>query len=299
MVGVGFHPHRRDVEGRPLPNLEHPRRRIQRPTDQAPPVGFGPLAPTWEPRTTYAGTYDARWQEEDSPYLPADFDSRFFQVAPEDQRFPRFKGGELLRCFAMAAEPIVQYILPVVDLPVTFSFAHRAMKANARSLHVLAAGMACPVGLYWKAAGAAMRAGIDRKRELPFLDGGGNPVVGHESAAPVSSPSLAALSDIRALSAAGDEGASAACALAETGALWCWGDGAFGQLGAKSPADFFEAVPIAGLPFLDQVAVGGAFVCGKTTTGQVYCWGSNRNGTAPDGARGIERTPVIDRWPGT
>jgi hypothetical protein len=131
MVGVGFNPHRRDVEGRPLPNLEHPWRRIQRPTDQVPPVGFGPLAPTWEPRTKHAGTYDARWQEEVSPYLPADFDRRFFQVAPEDQRFPRFKGGELLRCFAMAAEPIVQYILPVVDLPVTFSFAHRTDERRA------------------------------------------------------------------------------------------------------------------------------------------------------------------------
>jgi 3-oxoacyl-[acyl-carrier-protein] synthase-1 len=39
-------------------------------------------------------------------------------------------------------------------------------------------GLACPVGLNWKAACAAMRAGVNRKQELPYLDNGGRPIVG-------------------------------------------------------------------------------------------------------------------------
>jgi 3-oxoacyl-[acyl-carrier-protein] synthase-1 len=38
--------------------------------------------------------------------------------------------------------------------------------------------MACPVGLRWEAACAAIRAGINRKQELPYRDNEGEPIVG-------------------------------------------------------------------------------------------------------------------------
>jgi len=49
-------------------------------------VGMFPLASAWPARARYTGTYDARWKAERWPWLPEDFDFRFFQVAPEDQR---------------------------------------------------------------------------------------------------------------------------------------------------------------------------------------------------------------------
>jgi 3-oxoacyl-[acyl-carrier-protein] synthase-1 len=38
--------------------------------------------------------------------------------------------------------------------------------------------MTCPVGLYWAAACAAMRAGISRRQMLPYCDNAGRPIVG-------------------------------------------------------------------------------------------------------------------------
>ncbi|HYO56797.1 hypothetical protein [Archangium sp.] len=45
-------------------------------------------------------------------------------------------------------------------------------------VYVRRVGMACPVGLRWKAACAAMRAGINRKQELPYRDNEGEPIIG-------------------------------------------------------------------------------------------------------------------------
>jgi 3-oxoacyl-[acyl-carrier-protein] synthase-1 len=49
---------------------------------------------------------------------------------------------------------------------------------SVTAVYVRALGMACPVGLRWAAACAAMRAGIHRKQELPYLGDDGKPIVG-------------------------------------------------------------------------------------------------------------------------
>ncbi len=84
-VGKGFRAgkSRQPVEGTPLPSLEDPREPVTKPTSRPTPVGFGFVAPMWEPRVRYAGTYDAAWQENDFPLLPRDFDPRFFCAASE------------------------------------------------------------------------------------------------------------------------------------------------------------------------------------------------------------------------
>ena len=38
------------------------------------------MAPHWLPRRAWAGTYDDAWRISRAPYLPADFDARFFQL---------------------------------------------------------------------------------------------------------------------------------------------------------------------------------------------------------------------------
>lgn len=124
LVGVGFHPHRKAalIEGTPMPNLERPGQAISSPRDRPEPIGLGHVGRAWTQRIAYAGTYDAHWKAERAPFLPADFDSRYFQSAPEDQQFPHFRGGERIRCIHMAAEPVVQYIIPSLRVPVRFSF---------------------------------------------------------------------------------------------------------------------------------------------------------------------------------
>jgi len=86
-VGAGFRVKngRKALDGLMLPNLEDPRKLISGWQDRPLPACFAAIAPHWEPRRSYAGTYDERWQRRRAPYLPQDFDARFFQVAPPDQ----------------------------------------------------------------------------------------------------------------------------------------------------------------------------------------------------------------------
>jgi hypothetical protein len=123
LAGVGLHVHRdaRAIEGTSLPNLEDPRERISSRRDRPQPIGFGCMGRSWKPRSDYAGTYDAKWRDEVCPFLPKDFDSRYFQCAPPDQQFPRFRGGEVIRCLHMA-ERVVQYTIPSLRIPVRFEF---------------------------------------------------------------------------------------------------------------------------------------------------------------------------------
>jgi len=96
-VGRGFRGKRnsKQLEGLPLPNIEDPRCLVSETGDQASPAGFAPLAPSWLPRRDYAGTYDEAWQTGRAPYLPTDFDPRFFCMAPPDFGFDRYLvGGE-------------------------------------------------------------------------------------------------------------------------------------------------------------------------------------------------------------
>ncbi|NMO17398.1 DUF2169 domain-containing protein [Pyxidicoccus fallax] len=130
LVGVGFNPHRKaaQIEGTPVPNLERPTQLISSPRDQPEPIGLGHVGRAWAQRVAYAGTYDARWRDERAPFLPADFDSRYFQSAPEDQQFPHFRGGEQIRCVHMAAVPVIQYVIPALRVPVRFRFVEREVE---------------------------------------------------------------------------------------------------------------------------------------------------------------------------
>lgn len=124
LVGVGYHRHRsgRDLVGTPLPNLEDPRHPISSPSDHVPPAGLGFVGRSWQPRASRAGTYDQHWREQVCPLLPADFDDRYFQSAPEDQQFTLFRGGEVIRCIHMSSEPVVQYTIPTLRIPIRFQF---------------------------------------------------------------------------------------------------------------------------------------------------------------------------------
>jgi hypothetical protein len=94
-VGTGFRaPHgEKPLEDLPLPNLEDPHVPISSWKDRPAPVGFAPVAAHWEPRKSFAGTFDEPWQKNRAPYLPKDFDPRFFQVAPEGLIASGYLGG--------------------------------------------------------------------------------------------------------------------------------------------------------------------------------------------------------------
>ena len=62
---------------------------------------------------------------------------------------------------------------------------------------------------------------------------------------------------------------------AQSGAVYCWGAGAEGQLGNGANANSNTPVAVVGLPAARQVAVGETHVCAITeeANGNLYCWG--------------------------
>lgn len=58
------------------------------------PQGFGPLARSWHPRRSLAGTFDAAWKEERWPALPVDFNFSHYNSAHPDLIFPGYLAGD-------------------------------------------------------------------------------------------------------------------------------------------------------------------------------------------------------------
>ena len=132
LVGVGFQKNSdpKSIEGTPLPNLEDPRHPIRGWSDTPPPAGFGILGRGWQPRITHAGTYDDKWLDHRFPFLPEDFDERYFQSAPADQQVPFFKGGEVVRCTNMTPDGRFEVTVPRVNVPILFRFRDREVEAD-------------------------------------------------------------------------------------------------------------------------------------------------------------------------
>lgn len=113
-----------------VPNVEYLNDRQESVGDRPRPAGFGALAPGWKPRIDFAGTYDAKWLTGQAPLLPADFDVRFFQLVPEDQRSAKVKVGDVVRVIGMTPEGIWQFQLPRASVPLTLIYANRLQQAN-------------------------------------------------------------------------------------------------------------------------------------------------------------------------
>lgn len=125
-VGRGFRGERNEdeAEGQPLPNIEDPQDLIERWGDEVTPQGFGFVAPYWLPRRDHAGTYDEAWQKTRAPYLPEDFDPRFFNMAHPDLILDGYlQGGEPIQVVGASPKGRLRFRLPVCDLAATVKIA--------------------------------------------------------------------------------------------------------------------------------------------------------------------------------
>jgi hypothetical protein len=117
-VGTGYRARggRKPVPGMALPNVEDSGALITSPSDTPAPAGFAPVAATWEPRRLYAGTYDAAWQAQRAPFLPKDFDPRFFQLAPTDLATGQLRGGEPVELRGLTPNGALHFTLPLLTI---------------------------------------------------------------------------------------------------------------------------------------------------------------------------------------
>lgn len=133
-VGQGFRLNPSAVDGALLPNLEDAAQPITDWRDRPPGAGFGAIASSWEPRQRYAGTYDEQWKERKFPFLPDDFDIRFFNAAPLPQQVGGFlRGGELVELFGLSStREVLRFNLPMVNIRFAFRFEDCLVEKEAR-----------------------------------------------------------------------------------------------------------------------------------------------------------------------
>ncbi len=119
-VGVGFRSSSRSFEEElRLPNLEDPSHPLERFGQKVPPAGFGFVSPHWQPRATYAGTYDEAWDKTRKPLLPKDFDRRFFNAASPDLIAPGYlQGNEPVVIKNASRRGTLAFSLPAQEAPV-------------------------------------------------------------------------------------------------------------------------------------------------------------------------------------
>lgn len=75
------------------------------------------------------------------------------------------------------------------------------------------------------------------------------------------------------------------CGLTVDGLIYCWGYGAWGQLGNGTREHSARPVRVPGDREFRAVTAGGTHSCGLTTAGALYCWGGNWHGQLGIGER--------------
>lgn len=143
----------KEFEGVDLPNIEDPANLIKRPTDRPDPVGVGFIAPYWEPRVSYAGTYDETWRKTRAPYMLENFDARFYHAAHPDLIFtPHLKGGEPVVLTNLSPRGRQAFNLPANEPKIEAKIAGRFETVKAHLETVLLEPTDERFCLLWRAA---------------------------------------------------------------------------------------------------------------------------------------------------
>ncbi|NHZ44603.1 DUF2169 family type VI secretion system accessory protein [Massilia aquatica] len=107
---------RSQLHDEPAPSLEAMDDAIRSPKGAHIAAAFSAIGRHWAPRKDYAGTYDDAWRKNVFPLLPADYDERHNQCAPDGQQMDYPQGGEqvVLRNM-MRGRPDVRFALPQLN----------------------------------------------------------------------------------------------------------------------------------------------------------------------------------------
>lgn len=119
------------VHGRPLPNTELPGQPVISPHGNYTPMAYGPIGRGWPQRARFGGTYDQAWLDECFPFLPKDFDERYYQAAPLDQQMPIPTEALKVRLSHLTPDGLREFTLPYFEAPV-----HVFAKAGEREDYV-------------------------------------------------------------------------------------------------------------------------------------------------------------------
>jgi alpha-tubulin suppressor-like RCC1 family protein len=84
------------------------------------------------------------------------------------------------------------------------------------------------------------------------------------------------------------------CALTSTGAAYCWGGNAYGQVGVGVVGNEIRApTAVIGGHTFSSISAGYMHTCGIDTTGDTWCWGWDLNGQLGAGVTGADRCSLL------
>lgn len=150
-VGRGCHADTASALDQPLPNLEAPGSRVRHWDDVAEVTGFAPIPASWQPRLTYAGTYDERWIDERAPLWPEDVRAPFFCAAAPALASPQpLRGGEPVLLEGCAAGGAIAFRLPEQRLVAKHYYGDRALRTPLTLDAVLLEPDDAAVTLMWR-----------------------------------------------------------------------------------------------------------------------------------------------------
>ncbi|MDN3611784.1 DUF2169 family type VI secretion system accessory protein [Vibrio ostreicida] len=112
-LGTGIATSHKTLIERPVPSVFAPGEDWAPSAKHLKVAGFGPLPPFFSHRAKFAGCFDTHWQQHRRPLLPEDFDTRFYQSAPEDQQCDGFlTGGERLMMSGFCHDDVLSFRFP-------------------------------------------------------------------------------------------------------------------------------------------------------------------------------------------
>jgi len=87
-------------------------------------------------------------------------------------------------------------------------------------------------------------------------------------------------------------GANHTCAVATSGAMYCWGTNAAGEAGNLYVLGYGSPNAVLGGRLFTSVTAGANHTCGVTTTRALYCWGKSTEGELGNGGVTNQFAPV-------
>lgn len=129
-----------------LPNFAYPGKK----PEESAPAGFGAIDSFWSPRRELSGTYDSAWEENRSPLLPEDWDSRSLLCSPPDQRPESYlRGGERVELHHLTRNGVLRFELPKVFLTFSTYFSGDVTEHRSRLTTVVIEPDAPRVIMVW------------------------------------------------------------------------------------------------------------------------------------------------------
>lgn len=150
-VGTGVACVPRSLVGQRAAQLEDPRHPLT--SSEPAPASFGPIHRHWQPRASFAGTYDQAWMQTKMPLLPDDFDARFHVSVPPDQWSPTpLRGDEPIEIRGATPEGLWRFRLPRISPGVSAFSGGRRQEHRAQLDTIVIDADARRVELSWHAA---------------------------------------------------------------------------------------------------------------------------------------------------